>query len=366
MSNGGNDGLRATLKDVALEVGVSVSTASRVLSRSHRQGGSETATAQHVRSVAARLGYRPNMTAASLRTRRSKLLGVLVPHLTDVVLSTIYEGIDAAASSAGYQSVVANSLDDLDEQRSRAENLLHRGVDGLVFGDAHLDDPYLEELAARAVPFALVSRRHAPFPSATCDDVAGGRLVGNHLADLGHRRIGIIAGAPYASTGADRAEGFLVALRERGIAVSTQHVIPSGFGPEDGYRAAGLLMSREPRPTAIFAVNDMTAIGAIGALRDLGYAVGTDVAVVGFNDVSIAAHLPIPLSTVRSPLREMGRAAAGLVLQRLEGRGPTGTDMESPNELRLQPRLIVRKSSDSSVDLRQMHRRTDLSSALPR
>jgi LacI family transcriptional regulator len=356
-------GMGVRLKDVALEAGVSLSTASRVLSRPRRPGASETAATRRVRSVAARLGYRPNMTAASLRTRRTKLLGVLVPHLTDVVLSTIYEGIDAAASAAGYQSVVANTMDNLDEQRSRAENLLHRGVDGLVFGDAHFDDPYLEELAARDVPFVLVSRRHAPFSSATCDDVAGGRLVGNHLADLGHREIGIIAGAPYASTGSDRAQGFLAALRERGIAVPAHHLIPSGFGPEDGYRAALLLLSREPRPTAIFAVNDMTAIGAIGALRDQGYDVGSDIAVVGFNDISIAAHLPIPLTTVRSPLMEMGREAARLVLNRFEGGGQGRSGKEGATDVRLQPQLIVRKSSDSSVQLRQMHSQASFSTA---
>jgi LacI family transcriptional regulator, galactose operon repressor len=97
-----------------------------------------------------------------------------------------------------------------------------------------------------------------------------------------------------------------------------------------------------------------------------GYAVGSDVAVVGFNDVSIAAHLPIPLSTVRSPLKDMGRAAASLVLRRIETHGANGTDTESSTEIRLQPRLIVRKSSDSSVDLRQMQPATDLMSALPR
>jgi LacI family transcriptional regulator len=343
-----------TLKDIAREAGVSLSTASRVLSRARTGGSTDTATAKRVLAVATQLRYEPNLFAASLRTNRTHMFGVLVPHLTDVVLSTIYEGIDERASAADYQTVVANSLDDPREQRQRAERLLNRGVDGLIFGDAQLEDPFLDELARRAVPFVLVSRRHHPYDSVTCDDTAGGRLVGNHLADLGHRDIAIIAGQPYASTGIDRTEGCLAALRERGIEVPKQRVIDSGFDAKSGHLVASQIMTAREPPSAIFAVNDMTAIGAMGALRDLGMQVGRDVAVVGFNDITIAADLPTPLTTVRSRLKEMGHEAASLLLQRLQHRrGPSDS---SPKETRLQPQLIVRESSDMSVDSRSLRR----------
>lgn len=352
-SGGDERGVRATLKDIAREAGVSLSTASRVLSRARSGGSVDTPIAARVVAVAAELKYEPNLFAASLRTNRTHMLGVLVPHLTDVVLSTIYEGIDARASAAGYQTVVANTMDDPRERRLRAERLLHRGVDGLVFGDAQVDDRFLDDLARRGVPFVLVSRRHPPYDSATCDDSAGGRLVGNHLADLGHREIAIIAGQPYASTGIDRTEGCLAALGERGVDVPPARIAHSGFDPESGHLAARRLMLAATPPTAIFAVNDMTAIGAIGALRDLGYTAGRDVAVVGFNDISIAADLPTPLTSVRSPLREMGSEAVRLVLQRLQQRGKEPAN-RAPNEIRLQPQLIVRESSDSTVDSRQL------------
>lgn len=343
--------MSVTLKVIAQEAGVSVSTASRVLSHARRGGRAETPTARRVLTIAARLQYEPNLIAASLRTNRTRMLGVLVPHLTDVVLSTVYEGIDDWASAAGYQTVVANSMDDQEEQRARAERLLSRGVDGLVFGDAQLEDPYLEELSHRGVPFVLVSRHHHPFDSVTCDDAAGGRLVGNHLADLGHRRIAIIAGEPYASTGLDRTQGCLDALRERGISVSGSHVRRSGFDARAGHLVARQLMTAPSPPTAIFAVNDMTAIGAMGALRDLGYTVGRDVALVGFNDISIAAELPTPLTTVRSPLKEMGRRAAEVLLDRLDHH----SDLAQPHhEVRLSPQLIVRESSDVSVPSRRL------------
>lgn len=341
-----------TLKDIAREAGVSLSTASRVLSRARNGGDTYTPTAKRVLAVAEQLQYVPNLFAASLRTNRTHMLGVLVPHLTDVVLSTIYEGIDERASAAGYQTVVANSMDKPREHRLRAERLLQRGVDGLIFGDAQVKDPYLDELALRKAPFVLVSRRHHPYDSVTCDDSAGGRLVGNHLADLGHRNIAIIAGQPYASTGIDRTQGCLAALRERGIDVPRQWIVHSGFDPQSGHRVATRLMAGGAQPTAIFAVNDMTAIGAMGALRDLGIHVGRDVAVVGFNDISIAADLPTPLTSVRSPLKAMGGAAAELLLDRLgEERIRTRS---SPTERRLYPQLIVRESSDVSIDSRYL------------
>ncbi len=340
------------LKDIAREAGVSLSTASRVLSSARSGGNPDSATARRVLAVATRLEYVPNLSAASLRSHRTRMLGVLVPHLTDVVLSTIYEGIDQRASAADYQTVVANSMDDPRERRLRSERLLQRGVDGLIFGDAQVDEPYLDELAQRRVPFVLVSRRHRPYDSVTCDDTAGGRLVGNHLADLGHRDIAVIAGQPYASTGIDRTQGCLDALRDRGIDVPTERIVHSGFDPRSGHVVATRLMARSPRPTAIFAVNDMTAIGAMGALRDLGIEVGRDVAVVGFNDINIAADLPTPLTSVRSPLTEMGAAAAGLLLGRL-GQEQTGSRAEHV-ETRLAPQLIVRESSDMSIGSRSL------------
>ncbi len=342
--------MAVTLKDIAQRAGVSLSTASRVLTRARDGDPTLTPAAQRVLQVASELHYEPNLFAASLRTKRTRMIGVLVPRLTDVVLSTIYEGVDERASASGYQVVVANTMDDPREQRLRAERLIQRGVDGLVFGDAQVDDPFLDELADRAVPFVLVSRRHHPYPSVTCDDTTGGRIVGNHLADLGHRNIAVIAGQPYASTGIDRTEGCLAALQERGIGLHPDCVVHSGFDAQSGHAVTRRLMALPQPPTAIFAVNDTTAIGAMGALRDLGHSAGRDVAVVGFNDISIAAELPTPLTTVRSPLHEMGGQAASVLLQRLEQGGAPAS--APADEIRLYPQLIVRESSDSSVGSR--------------
>jgi LacI family transcriptional regulator len=263
------------------------------------------------------------------------------------VLSTIYEGIDRAATELGYQTVVANTLDSPDEQRRRAELLLSRRVDGLILGDAHAGGPFLAELTERGTPFVLVSRTHDGFDSVTADDYAGGRLVGTHLADLGHRRIGIIAGQPYASTGRERAKGCADALAERGIDTPRDLMVHSTFDADGGRTATLRLMRKKRPPTAIFAVNDITAIGVMGALRDLEYKIGTDVAVVGFNDISIARDLPVPLSTVRSALDQMGAEAARMLVARLRGE-----TRDSPRQQRLPTQLVVRESSDPTVRTR--------------
>ena len=325
---------RVTLRDVARRAGVHVSTVSRVLRR--REQGSD--TAERIRRIADELGYRPDPYAASLRTQRTHTFGVLVPALTDLVLATIYDSIEQTAQQRGYDTFVANTRDDLVQQRRRVDLLLDRRVDGLILGDARLDSTFVDELARRAVPFVLTSRRHGDHLSVTCDDVLGGRLAAEHLLALGHRDLAVVAGEPYASTGQDRTRGFLDVCREHGVEVPPSRVVHGGFDVAGGRAGAEQILAGGGLPTAVFAVNDFAAIGVMGSLREHRLRVGEDVAVVGFNDVPIAKELPVPLSTVRSPLREMGALAVTSLIDRLGGR-PTGS-------ARLQPKMIVRASSD--------------------
>ncbi len=338
---------RVTLRDVAREAKVSVSTASRVLSAAQAgESRRETESAIRVRRAAARLDYQPDHLAASLRSKRTRMIGVIVPHLTDIVLATIYEGIDARATQEGYQTVVANSFDDPRQQKDRVLQLIQRGMDGLVLGDAHLDNTFLGSLRRRGVEFVLVSRRCGSHPSVTCDDLAGGAMAGNHVADLGHRAIAVLAGQPFASTGVDRTTGFREALAARGIQLNPDAVVNCPFTSRGGHEAMLHILDSGIVPSAVFAVNDITAIGAMGALRDRGLRVGHDVAVVGYNDISIAPELPTPLTTIRSPLREMGARAAEALLTRLKSR----VEQRASEQIRLAPQLVVRASSDSSID----------------
>jgi LacI family transcriptional regulator len=334
---------RVTLKDIARDAGVSVTTASRAL---HGVTGGARApsadTAERVRAAAARLGYSRDQLASGLRTRRSRLLGMLVPRLSDYVLATIYEGVEEAARHAGYRTVVANTYDDPDEQRARAEVMLDHRVEGLIIGDASERGDLLDDLERRGVPFVLVSRRTGAHPAVTGDDVVGGRLVAEHLLDRGHVRVAVLAGEPYASTGSDRTRAFLERWSAAGPAVPADRVVHGPFDAAGGRQAMQRVLDTPgPLPTAVFAVNDFAAIGAMGALRDAGLRVGRDVAIVGYNDVSLAAELPIPLSSVATPNLEMGRRGVELLVEILDG--------ERPGSIRLPPQLRIRTSSDRPV-----------------
>lgn len=334
------DGRTVTLKDLANELGIHPSTVSRILHSGSdvARGAASVATAERVRELARKRGYSPNPQAAGLRTRRTRLTGVIVPRLSDLVLAIMYEGIEEAAAELGYSTFVMNSRDDPEEQRRKTDTMLARRVDGLIIGDAHLDGSHLRELTARKIPFVLMNRRVPGYPSATCDDVLGGQLAADHLWSKGHRNVAVIAGEPYASTAVDRTTGFVDRWQTLGGRMSQEAIVWSRFDTAGGREAAEtILAGRKPYPTAIFAVNDFAAIGSMGALRSHGLTVGRDVAVVGFNDTSVASELPIPLSSVRSPMLKIGWTAMQLLMRVLDG--------EHVQPVLLKPTLCVRESS---------------------
>lgn len=339
-----DDTAPVTLQGIAQRLGLHVSTVSRVLNGPSAEGARAASgeTARRIRELAAELDYRPNPYAASLRTRRTGLVGVLFPRLSEIVVATIYEGVEAEATARGLSTFVANTLDDPDTQRERIAMVLGRRVDGLIIGDAHLDGAALTAPALSRTPYVLVNRRtDGGHPAVTCDDRLGGRLAAEHLLGLGHRDVAVIAGEPFASTGTDRAAGFLDRYREAGLPVPAHRVRASGFDIAGGRVAATELLAAADRPTAVFAVNDLAAIGAMGAARDLGLRTGEDLALAGYNDTPLAAELPIALTSVHSPMADIGRAAVEHLVRRIAG--------EPVVSLRLRPHLVARASTGRPV-----------------
>jgi LacI family transcriptional regulator len=324
-----------TLRDVAVVAGVSTSTASRILDE--RQPPSKSSTARRVRQAAAALGYHRDLSAASLRRGKTMTIGVVVPRLTDTVMAMLYESLSRACQRSGKDAVVATTDDDLNSDRAAAEALLQRRVDGLVLSTARMGDHFPEELAVRGVPFVLAVRTDGRSLSAVCDDELGGYLATRHLLDLGHRRIGLIAGPTYASSARGRAEGYRQAMAEASVDVDPAWVVESTFGIESGADAAEALIGLDPRPSAVFAANDDTAIGALSTFGKLGLSIPSDVSLVGYNDIPIVSRLPVPLTSVRVPFDQIATAALDL----LES-GPTGKD----DRIRAAtPTLIPRRST---------------------
>lgn len=329
-----------TQRMIAMKVGVSVTTVSRVLNERETNPGrwASPATIAAIRAAASEASYKRNPHAASLRTARSDVVGVLVPRLQDFVLATIYEGIDEAAGENGISTFVTNSFDVPEQQRRRTGEMLDRRVDGLIFGDAHIGDPFLDDLADQGVPFVLTSRHDGPrHISITCDDLAGGRLVAEHLLEAGRRDPAVIAGLAFASTGIERTQGFVNAYNKAGVQIPPHRIVNSGFDAAAGREAAERLFLHPPYPDALFATNDFAAIGAMGVLRDKGLEIPGDVALVGYNDTPLAESVTISLTTIRSPMHQMGRQALETLLDLLADRPVSSS--------RLTPELIVRSST---------------------
>jgi LacI family transcriptional regulator len=330
---------RATIVDVAAAAGVSKSTVSRILDE--RLPRSDNATARRVRQVAAELGYMRDVAAASLRRGKSLTIGVVVPRLTDTVMAMLYEAIAHAAGRSGQFAIVATTDDEPGADHDAARSLLERGVDGLILCTARDGDDFADRLAARGAPFVLALRTDGRSLASVGDDRLGGYLAARHLLDLGHRRIGVIAGPSYASSSRGRVQGYRDAIAEAGLGVDPRLLVPSSFGIDAGAEAAEVLMRLDPAPTAIFAVNDNTAIGALSGLHRLGLSVPDDVSLVGYNDIPIVSRLTVPLTTVRVPFDQIAGAALELLAsEHIPARDRTRTAT---------PTLIPRKSTASAA-----------------
>lgn len=232
-----SNGRPPTLREIADQAGVHISTASRVLRQPEPADGWSD-SALRVRQVAEELGYQPNLWAASLRTRKTTTIGVVMPRLTDVVVATMFQGIEEAATAAGYSVLLSSPPDDLDAQRKAVEFLVSRQVDGLMLSSIHLPGTdFVDSLPLRSLPILLLNRhidsatsspnRGLPFVSG--DDRLGGYLAGKHLLDCGYRDLGVIAGPDHASTSRERVAGFRDALTEAGLELPPNRIVASEF-----------------------------------------------------------------------------------------------------------------------------------------
>jgi LacI family transcriptional regulator len=331
----------ATLRDVATAAGVHPATASRALNPGTRPLVSED-TAQRVSEVAARLGYRPNPVARSLRTRRSNTIGVLIPDLNNPLFPPIVRGIEDRLAEYGYVALLGNTDADLAKERLIFDQMRARHVDGFVLGTATAGSPIIAEAAAADVPVVLMNRTSPdyPFSSVSVDNEQGVRAAVAHLAGLGHSRIGHIAGPQDASTGASRLRGFYDGMAAHKLPVSDGQVVyAAAYSLEEGAHRGRELLGYRSDLTAVVAANDMLAVGCYGALDDLGLRCPEDVSLVGFNDMPFVDRLRPPLTSVRFPHYKLGTEAASLLIERIDA-------ADSPARvLFLAPELVARGSS---------------------
>jgi LacI family transcriptional regulator len=330
----------ATLRDVAAAARVHPATASRALNPETRILVSED-TARRVTAAAAKLGYRPNPVARSLRTRRSHTVGVLIPDLNNPIFPPIVRGLEDKLAGAGYVALIGNTDADADRERLIFEQMRARHVDGFVLATATLHDRLLAEVAAADLPVVLMNRlsQDYSFSSVSVDNEQGARMAISHLVQHGHTRIAHIAGPQEASTGVSRLRGFREGMATHGLAVREDLVAYAArYTVEEGTRCARELLAAKGGFTAVAAANDMLAVGCYAALDEADLQCPDDISVIGFNDMPFIDRLRPPLTTVRFPHYQLGTEAAQLLLERIDQR-------EAPVKiLYLAPELVARKS----------------------
>jgi LacI family transcriptional regulator len=331
----------ASVKDVAARAGVSLGTVSNVLNRPERVSG---ATRAKVEEAMAELGFVRNESARQLRAGTSRTLAYVMLDAGNPFFTDVAQGIEDAAEAVGLSLLLCNSGQRGEREEQHLQLLQQQRVQGLLVTPVDPESPLLEEIRRHGTPVVIVDRTRSDstFCSVAVDDLLGGRLAVEHLVDRGHERVAFVGGPMTLGQVRDRLEGARAAWAAAGrppddLTVITTSSLDVASGREAGARLAGLPSSR--RPTAAFCANDLTALGLLQHTIGNGTKVPEQLAIVGYDDIEFAAAAAVPLSSVRQPRHELGRAAAELALD--EAQNP----VHHHRQILFTPELVAREST---------------------
>ena len=332
--------MAVTMMDIARDLKVSVVTVSKVL---RNQGRISAATRKRVLRRASELHYQMNWVARSLVTRRTYTIGLLLPEFTHPFFAEIARIVAQTLRPHGYHVIISYFEEDPELERSEADSLLARQVDGLIMASAQpsgcLD--LFERIQRRNVPYVLIDRPIAGLQASFIgvDNRAIGKLATEHLVARGCRRIGHLRG-PEIGIAAERFDGYRQALVKGGLRVPARYVVAAGHGDETGYEGMQQLLRLRPIPDGVFCYNDPVAIGAIKAILGAGLRVPHDISVVGAGNVQYSDLLAVPLTTVDQGTCQMGARAAELLMERILAKGSA-----RPKKILISPKLVEREST---------------------
>jgi len=328
------------LKDIALRAGVSVMTVSKAL---RDEPDVSLATKGRIKSLSQQMGYVPDSSAQGLRTRTTKLFGLLISAPTDPNTARMSMAIEERAHDLGYDLILMYTLNTVEREEFCIRRMLARRVDGLFVTPVYRMEPearIYRELVAQQTKVVLLGPP-APFckefPSAQVDDLLASFAATQHLLGLGHKRIAYLAGPHAAPWAHARFEGYRRALREAGLDVEDSLVFQAGSGVEDGVKAASQWLDEGCKATAVQAVNDLVAMGFANTVMTQGIRIPQDLSLVGFGNSLTSEFFRVPLTTVRQPKFRLGLAAADMMLQLLRG--------ARPDSRRLPAELVIRAST---------------------
>ena len=327
------------MKDVAERARVSVSTVSHVLNGTRRVAGE---TQEAVLAAVEELSYQPNLLAKSLKTRRTFTIGVLVSDIQNSFFTSLVRGIEDVALSRGYHLFLCNTDEDAGREDEYVRELTNKRVDGLLVASSAPRHDHAGRLGAENLPFVFVDRKVEGVDAdvISVDNREGMRLISEHLAGLGHERIGMISGPLDKASGYERYLGLQGALADLGVGLKDSLVRFGDFRTSSGREGAMELLGLPSPPTALVTANNQMTLGALMAVKEMGLRIPDDVSVVGFDDPEWAPLTAPPLTTLAQPTYEMGVEAVRLLLDRIEGERHGGA-----RRVLLEPWLVIREST---------------------
>lgn len=334
--------MSTTIRDVARRAGVSVTTASRVLSGSDHPVAAE--VRERVLRAAQELDFTPNAFARGLSKREFHLVGLVIPDICDPYFVEIARGVEDVASQHGYMVVLCNTDREPSRERKYVEEFRAMRAGIILTGGAIHREAHLKELATHPAPVVVIGRHEIPYSSVQIDNVQGAMDATSHLIELGHRRIAFVGGPLISATAADRLEGFRRAMEQHNLPVDERLVVESDFTIEGGAASLLRLLEVSQPPRALFAANDQMAIAAMREARRQGLRIPRDLAIVGFNDIAMATHVEPPLTTIHLSLCRIGEIAADLLLRQVK------TRQWEPTSIPIRGELVVRGSTVAEAD----------------
>ena len=328
------------LKDIAERAGCAVMTVSKALRDAPDVSA---ATKARICQLAKEMGYVPDSAAQGLRTRSTRLLGLVVSSLTNPIFARVVVAIEERAHALGYELILAHTHNKPEREALCIQRLMARRVDGLLISPVYRlasEDRVYRDLQAHGTPTVIMGHS-APFCSAfvnvQCDDLTAAHAATKHLLDLGHKRIAFFAGPPVTPWTRERFEGYRRALRDANLDVDDRLVFQAGRTIEDGASAALQMINEGVMPTAVQCVNDMVAVGATETFIQQGHRVPEDISVMGYGNILLSEHARVPLTTVRQPKFRLGEAAMDMLMQQMKGPRPVSR--------RIPAEVIIRAST---------------------
>jgi DNA-binding LacI/PurR family transcriptional regulator len=336
--------MSVTIKDIAKAAGVSHPTVSRAL---NNHPAIAEATRERIVELAQQMGYVPNATARGLKTSRTRALGVILRHIDDPFWSEVLDGVDSVLHPEGYSLFIASTHNEKQREKEVVQTMMQRGVDGIILMSPDFREEQFHILNSYDLPMVMVNNEGA----GECqyiiynDDVQGARLIAKHVIDLGHKRIAYI-GKRATESNVNRLAGFRTEMQIAGLPVDERYIYHVAAGnPKGGREGAAYLLSLDQIPSAIVCYNDFLAVGVYNYLKENGLRIPQDISVTGFDNISIAAYLSPPLTTIHQYKFELGEGAARMMLEVLSNKHQKEREPSPSRKVSLEGVLQVRAST---------------------